>query len=96
MAIPILRILDAGQKGYLNLASRILTVVLVVVFTVWSVDTVLWLGVQIMQYPLAAQSLMHSHQVSVLPQELVTQTGTLCILKNTAGCIVVPLAQVTL
>ena len=34
MAIAILRTLDAGQNGYLNLASRILTVVLVVVFTV--------------------------------------------------------------
>ena len=38
-------------------ASNILTVVLVVVFTVWSVDTVLWLGVQILQYGPAVQSL---------------------------------------
>ena len=35
-----------------NLASNILTVALVVVCTVWSVDIVLWLGVQILQYPL--------------------------------------------
>ena len=62
MAIAILRTLDAGQNGYLNLACRILTVVLVVVFTVWSVDTVLWLAVQILQYPSALQSLGHSHQ----------------------------------
>ena len=46
--------------------SNILIVVLVVVFTVWTVDTVLWLAVQILQYPLALQSLGHSHQVSGL------------------------------
>ena len=45
-----------GQKAFLNLASNILTVVLVVVFTVWSVDTVLWLVVQILQYPSALLS----------------------------------------
>ena len=52
-----------GRQSLLNLASRILTVALVVVFTVWSVDTVLWLVVQILQYPPALQSLGHSHQV---------------------------------
>ena len=62
------------QKGYLNLACRILTVALVVVFTVWSVDTVLWLVVQIMQYPSAIQSLMHSHQVSMQHHELTLAT----------------------
>ena len=51
-------------------ASRILTVALVVVFTVWSVDTVLWLVVQILQYPPALQSLGHSHQASVVFPEL--------------------------
>ena len=34
----------------------------------WSVDTVLWLGVQILQYPFALQSLGHSHQVSAEPK----------------------------
>ena len=75
MAIPILRTLGAGQKGCLTWASNILTVVLVVVFTVWSVDTVLWLGVQILQYGPAVQSLTHSHQASLLPLEPVTEMG---------------------
>ena len=67
-------IIDHGNSNFkdsrrradslLSWAYRILTVVLVVVFTVWSVDTVLWLAVQILQYPLALQSLGHSHQVS--------------------------------
>ena len=38
-----------------------------VVFTVWSVDTVLWLVVQIMQYKPVLQSLGHSHQALDLP-----------------------------
>ena len=37
-------------EGFLNLASNILIAVLVVEFTVWSVDTVLWLVVQLAQY----------------------------------------------
>ena len=49
------------QKGWKSWASNILTVVLVVVFMVLSVDIVLWLGVQILQYPLQVQSLEHSH-----------------------------------
>ena len=68
MAIPILKTLAGEQTGLLSWAYRILTVVLVVVFTVWSVDTVLWLAVQILQYPLALQSLGHSHQVSAEPR----------------------------
>ena len=63
-AIVILRTLAGEQKGYLNLGCRILTAVLVVVFTVWSVDTVLWLVVQILQYPSALLSLGHLHQAS--------------------------------
>ena len=69
-------IIDHGNSNFkdsrrraerlLNLASNILTVVLVVVFTAWSVDTVLWLVVQILQYPPAVHSLMHSVQASVL------------------------------
>ena len=73
-------IIDHGNSNFkdsrrraerlLNLASNILTAVLVVVFTVWSVDTVLWLVVQILQYPSALHSLMHSHQASDLPSAL--------------------------
>ena len=50
MAIATLKILAKEQKGFLNLASNILIAVLVVEFTVWSVDTVLWLVVQLAQY----------------------------------------------
>ena len=56
MAIAILRTLDKGQK-LLSWVSNILTVGLAVVSTVWIVDTVLWLVVQLAQYPLALQSL---------------------------------------
>ena len=43
---------DSRQRAerLVNLASNILTAVLVVEFMVWSVDTVLWLVVQIQQY----------------------------------------------
>ena len=57
MAIATLRILAGEQKGWLRWASNILTAVLVVEFMVWSVDTVLWLAVQILQYPSALLSL---------------------------------------
>ena len=57
MAIAILRTLDKGQRGLLSWVSNILTVGLAVVSTVWIVDTVLWLVVQLAQYPLALQSL---------------------------------------
>ena len=82
-----------GQTGYLNLACRILTAVLVVVFTVWSVDTALWLVVQILQYPLALQSLGHSHQVSDLPR---TDPSVMNQVPSMVGYIVDHLEQVTL
>ena len=44
MAIAILRTLADGQTGYLNLGCRILTAVLVVVFTVWSRGYCLMVG----------------------------------------------------
>ena len=94
MAIAILRTLAAGRKGYLNLASNILTAALVVVFTVWSVDIVLWLVVQILQYPLAVHSLMHSHQASRLPLEPMTEV-MFGILKSGDGCIAELQALVT-
>ena len=86
MAIAILKTLADGQKGYLSWASNILTVVLVAVFTVWSVDTVLWLVVQIMQYPPAVHSLMHSAQVS---RELIGPMTEVMfgILRSGDGCI---------
>ena len=71
-------IIDHGNSNFkdsrrraerlLSWASNILTVALAVVFTVWTVDTVLWLVVQLLQYPPALHSLMHSHQVSEVPQ----------------------------
>ena len=63
--------------------------VLVVEFTVWSVDTVLWLVVQILQYPSAVQSLMHSHLASRELNEPLMEV-TFGILRNGVGCIVVP------
>ena len=67
MAIAILRTQGKGQNVWKSWVSNILIVVLVVVFMVWTVDTVLWLVVQILQYPIALQSLGHSHQVLDLP-----------------------------
>ena len=74
-------IIDHGNSNFkdtrrradslLSWAYRILTVVLVVVFTVWSVDTVLWLAVQILQYPSALLSSGHSHLALDLPLALI-------------------------
>ena len=74
-------IIDHGNSNFkdsrrradslLSWAYRILTVVLVVVFTVWSVDTVLWLVVQILQYPSALLSSGHSHLALDLPLALI-------------------------
>ena len=72
-------IIDHGNSNFKDSRRRaerlaklgmvILTVALVAVFLVWSVDTVLWLVVQILQYLPALQSLGHWHQVSeVLPE----------------------------
>ena len=55
--IAILRTHGAGRNVWQSWVSNILTAVLLVEFMVWSVDTVLWLGVQILQYPSALQSL---------------------------------------
>ena len=56
-----------------SLASNILTAVLVVEFTVWSVDTVLWLVVQVAQYLSVPPFSAHSHQGLVL-QPALTHT----------------------
>ena len=97
-------IIDHGNSNFkdsrrradslLSWASRILTVVLVVVFTVWSVDIVLWLVVQILQYPSALQSLGHSHQVSDLP--LVQTPSVMKQVPSMVGYIADHLEQVTL
>ena len=50
MAIPILKTVDAGQNSWKTWVSNLLTAVLAVVCLVWSVDTVLWLVVQVWQY----------------------------------------------
>ena len=50
-----------AERLKLRWASNILTVVLVVEFTVWSVDTVLWLVVQIAQYLSVPPFSGHSH-----------------------------------
>ena len=60
----------------------------------WSVDTVLWLVVQILQYPPALQSLGHSHQGLVQHQELIQQQGQQVL--SMVGCIVDHQVQVTL
>ena len=64
MAIAILRTVGGGQSVLQNWASHILTVVLVVVCTVWSVDSVSWLVAESLQSMSAVLSLTHSHQVS--------------------------------
>ena len=59
----IFMIIAGEQKGLLSWVSNILTVALLVVFMVWTVDIVLWLVVQIQQYPSVLQSSMHSPPV---------------------------------
>ena len=77
-----------------KLASNILTAALVVEFLVWTVDSVLWLVVQILQYPSALLSLGRSHQVLDLP--LAQTLSVMKPLLSSVGCTVVDLAQVTL
>ena len=94
MAIATLRILAGEQKGWLRWASNILTAVLVVEFTVWSVDTVLWLVVQVAQYLSVPPFSGHSHLALPLqPAQTLIQTQHLL---STVGCTVVDLGQVTL
>ena len=62
-----LKILAGEQSGWKNLVSNILTAVLLVEFMVWSVDIVLWLVVQILQYPSVLLSSGHSHQAYLHP-----------------------------
>jgi 6-phosphogluconate dehydrogenase len=60
-------IIDHGNSNFKDTRRRAeLTVVLVVVFMVWSVDTVLWLVVQILQYPSALLSSAPLLQESML------------------------------
>ena len=55
------------QSGWKNLVSNILTTVLLVEFMVWNVDIVLWLVVQILQYPSVLLSSGHSTAYLQLP-----------------------------
>ena len=94
MAIATLKTLDAGQNGWKNLASNILTVVLVVEFTVWSVDTVLWLVVQVAQYLSVPPFSGHSHLALPLHP---AQTHLLAqLVLSMDGYTVVDQVQVTL
>ena len=63
MAIATLRIPGGEHSVLRNWASSILTVALVVVFTVWTVDSVLWLVVQLAQYLSVPPFSGHSHLV---------------------------------
>ena len=73
MAIPILRIPGGEHSALRNWASTILTVVLVVVFMVLSVDIVLWLVAQMVPSVYALLSLGHSLQESLLlPEQMQT------------------------
>jgi hypothetical protein len=94
MAILILRIPGEGHNTLRNWASNILTVVLVVEFMVLSVDIVLWLVVQLQQYPSVLQSSEPWHLVLPLP---LAQTLTVVPqVQSMVGSTVVDLAQVTL
>ena len=94
MAIATLRILDGEQKGLLSWVSNLLTVVLAVVFTVWSVDTVLWLVVQLEQYLSVPPFSGHLHLVLPLQPAQTPTLGQPVL--STVGCTVVDLVQDTL
>jgi hypothetical protein len=92
MAIATLKILAGEQKGWKSLVSNILTAVLLVEFMVWSVDTVLWLVVQIQQYLYVPPFSGHLHQgLPLRPAQIHTLAQPVL---NTVGCIVADLAQV--
>ena len=94
MAIATLRILAGEQKGWLRWASNILTAVLVVEFTVWSVDTVLWLVVQVAQYLSVPPFSGHSHLgLPLHPAQTLTQAQHLL---STVGYTAVDQVQDTL
>jgi hypothetical protein len=63
MAIAILRTVGREQNDLQSRASSILIAALVVVFTVWIVDTVLWLEVEILQSPLVQRYSPPSPQI---------------------------------
>ena len=77
-----------------KLVSNILTAVLLVEFLVWSVDSVLWLVVQIQQYLYVPPFSVPSHQALGLP--LAQTLSVMKPLLSSVGCTVVDLAQVTL
>ena len=83
-----------AERLDLKWASNILTAVLVVEFTVWSVDTVLWLVVQVAQYLSVPPFSGHSHLALPLHP---AQTNLLAqLVPNMDGYTAVDLVQDTL
>ena len=95
-------IIDHGNSNFkdsrrraerlVNLVSNILIAVLAVEFMVWSVDTVLWLVVQIQQYLYVPPFSGHSHQGFQVPNAQIHTTGQ--HLLSMGGYIVADLVQV--
>jgi len=67
MAIAILRTVGKEKSTLQNLASHILTVMLIVIFVMWTVDTTLWLGAEILQSPLVKAFFIHSDGGTIPP-----------------------------
>jgi hypothetical protein len=67
MAIAILRTVGKEKSTLQNLASHILTVMLIAIFVMWAVDTTLWLGAEILQSPLVKIFFMTSEHGSLPP-----------------------------
>ena len=63
-AIAILKTVGEGRRLYQNLVSNILIAVLLVVFMVWSVDSVLWLEAEIVRSPIVQKYSMRYRQGS--------------------------------
>ena len=60
MAIAVLRTVGKEKSTVQNWASHILIVMLIVMFVVWTVDTTLWLGAEILRSPLVKAFLIPS------------------------------------
>ena len=83
----ILKILAGEHSALRNWASNILTVALVVVFMAWTVDTVLWLVVQILQYRLCPHFqgtrtrhwICAPHEDPIVKQHLLNMDGYIAV-----------------
>jgi hypothetical protein len=67
MAIAVLRTVGKEKSIVQNWASHILTVILIVMFVMWMVDTTLWLGVEILQSPLVKAFFTQSDSGTIPP-----------------------------